>query len=205
MGETAMSQAMRQAGVTSAEDRLHDIAVKAMVAHADDTEETISAIWSVVQKDRILLIELFKFESSRAIQSLLFRVRARIASASKQDIKKTKGQQAAERLVDLHEARQAARETEINRQWQAKQDEADRQHHEHLAMWKRTEIGDIEVHGTPIWKVTAGTAKAWLVQQRRPLRCVELLIQGVPEDGNPIEFYRRPSDVADLWKQAMGN
>lgn len=157
---------------------------------------------AVVQKDRMLLLELFKYEHGRAIQSLLFRVRASISAASKSDVRKTKVQREASRLVDLHEARQAAREAEIDRQWQAKQDEADRQHREHLAMWKRTEIGNIEVHGVPIWQVTAGTAKAWLVQQRRPLRCVELLIQGVPEDGNPIEFYRRPSDVADLWKQS---
>lgn len=152
MSETAMGQAMRKAGVVSPEDRLHDIAVKAMVAHADDLEDTIDAIWNTVQKDLSLLIELFKFEHTRAIQSLLYRVRTSIASAAKQDIRKTKVQRQAETLVSLHDARQAAREAELDRQWQAKQNEADREHREHLAMWKRTEIGNIEVHGVPIWK-----------------------------------------------------
>lgn len=201
MPDTAIANAFQRAGITSAEDRLRNIAIREMVAHADSDQDTIDAIWASVQKDRSLLVELFKLDSDRAIRGLLYRTRLSITSQQNIDRKKSKIELQARRVVDLHDARQQAREEEINRRDREKQAEYDRQHREHLASWHRTEIGHIEIHGVPVWQVTAGTARAWLETQRRPLRCVELLIEGVPDDGRPIEFYRRPEEVAELWKR----
>ena len=58
------------------------------------------------------------------------------------------------------------------------------------------------VDGMPVWQVTPATVRAWLPTQRRRWRTVELLIEGLPDDGRPIEYYRRPEDVADLWHRA---
>lgn len=200
--DTAMRQAFEKAGVSDPEERLKRLALKAMVEHADSNEDTIEAIWQGVQKERALLVELFKLDYHRAISGLLYRVRGEVAFAARQDIKKSKLRRQAERVVDIHEARQQASAAEILREQEAKQAIADQEYRDYLARWKRTQIGHLEVHGTPIWEVTAGTARAWLVQQRRPLRTVELLIEGLPDDGRPIGYYRRPEDVEELWKRA---
>ncbi len=199
---TALKLAFDRAGIKSAEDRLRDIAIKAMVAHADSTEDTTEAIWREVQKDRLLLIELFKLDSDRAIGGLLYRTRNSLTERSMATRKPTTTETRAMALAREHLERQARRRAEIEAEDAAKQRKADEDYRAYLRSWQETEIGNLQVLGKPIWKVTPGVARAWLQTQRRPLRCVELLLEGLPDDGRPIEFYRRPADVKELWNRA---
>lgn len=199
---TQMAEALKRAGVASPDERLSEITLQAMVRHADDTAATIEDIWERIKQDRQLLIALFEREHLRAIGALIYRVRNEIAiKESRGELKRPverRGAAVVNKLRDLDRAveRQNARAEAEH------QAALDREYAEYLASWRKTKIGMLEINGTPIWEVTPGTVRGWLVTQKRRWRTVELLIEGLPDDGRPIGYYRRPDEVEDLWKRA---
>ena len=80
----------------------------------------------------------------------------------------------------------------------AEQAKADAEHAERLAAWQRSAIGDCMVSGVPIWQVTPRTARLWAERQTKRWKIVEMLCDGLPDDGHPIEYYRKPEEVAGL-------
>lgn len=199
---SAMKEAFRRAGHTSSDERLSEVALKAMVKHATDTEACIEAIWQTIRKDAALMATLFNAERRRAIGGLLNRVRNDIAYRQSNDELKTPTEKRAGLVVTEFRAKERREFLAIQRAEREQQSKADYEYQQHLAAWHATPIGNMEIGGTPIWQLTAGTVRGWLGAQQRKHRTVELLIEGLPEDDRPIEYYRKPEEVAALWKAA---
>ena len=202
MAETALKEAFRRVGVKSAEDRLRDIALKAMVAHAGNMNTAVEQIWAEVQEDRHLTAELFKLDYRRAISGLIYRVRNAITSAENAgQLKRKVERQAAAVFADWKREEDA--EEAADRKSQAEHEAKQKLEYEaYLAKWRETKIGGIEISGMPIWQVSVGKARNWLATQKQRWRTVELLIEGLPNDGRPIEYYRKPDEVEALWQLA---
>lgn len=202
MSETALKAAFHRAGVKSAEDRLKEIALKAMVAHAGNMNEAIEQIWAEVQEDRRLMAEMFKFDYRRQIGALIYRTRSDIAAAERAGPLKRKVERQAATIFagwKREEEEEAAADRQSQTEYDAKQK---REYEAYLATWRRTKIGSLEINGTPVWQVSPGTVRGWLAGQKRRWRTVELLIEGLPDDGRPIEYYRKPDEVEALWQLA---
>lgn len=60
----------------------------------------------------------------------------------------------------------------------------------------------IQVNHKPFWTVCVNEARGWIDRTEHEARFMELVISGVPDDGRPIEHYRRPDEIDALWKQA---
>lgn len=197
---TAMKEALKKAGVQSIEDKLRDIILKAMIAHADNTSDTIDAVWSAAQKDMDLMIHLFVSEKGRVIGWNIRKIR--------DDIERDQTNKGRNRPLD----RRAALVVNNLRDLDLRQDEEDeRRNRESMAAyraeqdavaekWRATHIGLLSVDGRPIWEITVGTARVWLESQIRRWRTVELLIEGLPNDDKPISYYRKPEEVHALWR-----
>jgi hypothetical protein len=102
-------------------------------------------------------------------------------------------------------------------EWQREQDELDRKRCEaSYQNWMRRngyeEIDGkpvkitvpfyVQVNHKPFWTVTVNEARGWIDRTSQEARFMELVIAGVPDDGRPIEYYRRPEEIDDLWKRA---
>jgi hypothetical protein len=202
--ETAMSAAFHKAGIKTPNDRLKEIALKAMVEHADSVFATGDAIWSEVQKNRDLLVALFQHAWRREVSALMQRVRSDIIFAERQNALKRPIERQAAQIVAL--IRRAEDKEEARRQSDesARQAERDRVIEERLEMaWRATKVGSMRIGEKSVWECTAGTVRAWLSTETRRWRTVELLIDGLPDDGRPIGFYRRPDEVEALWRAAV--
>lgn len=197
MAETAMEAAFRQAGITLPEDRLREIALHAMVTHADDTEEAIQQIWRNVKLDRDLMAFLFQHDYRRPIQGLIYRTRSELSqSTAKRPIERR-----AFEIVNLQKELEAKADREARLKEIEEQKVRDREYAEYLQSWQKTPIGHITINGLPVWQATAGTIRTWLSIEQRRHKTIERLIQGIPDDGRPIEFYRTPKEVMDIWRQ----
>lgn len=197
---TAMKEALKKAGVQTIEDRLRDIILKAMIAHADNTSDTIDAVWKAAQKDMDVMIHLFATEKGRVIGWNIRKIR--------DDIERDQSNQGRNRPLDRRAAMVVNNLRDLDRQ-QDEEDErcnrdsmaAYRAEQDALAeKWRATHVGLLMIGDRPVWEVTAGTAKVWLESQIRRWRTVELLIHGLPNDDKPISYYRKPEEVAALWK-----
>lgn len=102
-------------------------------------------------------------------------------------------------------------------EWQKEQDELDRKRCEaSYQNWMRRhgyeEIDGkpvkitapfyIQVNHKPFWTVCVNEARGWIDRTEHEARFMELVISGVPDDGRPIEYYRRPEEIDALWKRA---
>lgn len=202
MSDTTMKQAMRKAGMRTPGERLHEIALRQMVAHAGSTDDTKAAIWTEVQQDRTLLVALFQHEWERAINALLYRVRSDINHQQAFGKLTRKIEREAAKVVDNIRQVRVAKEYEIHRAETERLAREAAEYREYLRQWQESRIGDIKINGTPIWQNTVGTVRVWLDSQKRRLRTVEMLIEGLPDDGRPIEYYRKPEEVAAIWAAA---
>jgi hypothetical protein len=206
MSETAMKAAFKKAGVKSAEERLREIALKSMIAYADDLYGCVENIFGIVKKSPELMEVLFFPERHRVIGHLLHKVREDVASKDeKRELRTPLQRKGAVVVRDFRKQRQYE-EDENRRSMAEYAAEQERQRQVRIAelhaRWKATPIGGVQLGGTPVWQLTPGTVRTWLSAEQRRWRCIELLIAGLPDDGRPIEFYRKPEEVAALWKQA---
>jgi hypothetical protein len=199
---TAIKEAFRRAGVENPEDRLIDIAVDAMVRHADSTEDAVDAVWRKVSRDLTLMVPLFEREKDRVIGALFHRARNIIAYKNSKGELTRKVERRAAELVTAIRGEEDRRLKLVRAQEKRENDAATEEWLERMAAWKRTPIGDVVINDLPVWKVTPGTARTWADTEGRRARCVRLLAEGLPDVGLPIEHYRRPEDVAELWKVA---
>lgn len=198
---TTMKTAFKQAGIDSAADRLDDIAVQAIKAYGDKSSKTVEEIWGSALKDPSLMTALCGPIKEQAIGILLYRLRGQIAKADDKT-KITIGTQKKSAKA-TREMTFGARDREIlikeakNKALAEDRDNADQRE----AAWKATQIGRLTIGGEPIWNVSAKTARAWDNATGKMLRCVKLLIAGLPDDDRPIGYYRRPDEVDALWKK----
>lgn len=203
MPNTAMHDAFARVGVKPAEERLIEIAIKAMVAHADNTAATCDAIWAEVQKDKALVAALFVHGWRREVSNLLHRAQQVISGKATAGALRRPIERRAAEVIQLnraagarYEAERAARERESIAAYKA---EEERDAQKWLAKWRATKIGTLVISNKPVWQCSVGTVRAWLTTEKRRWATVEALIEGLPDDGRAIEYYRKPEEVAALW------
>lgn len=202
---TQLKDALAAAGIKDPQERLRDIALKALVANASKSDYTVKAteqIWAEIQKDKILLIALFNpyGEYRAAIGRILRHLKQDLAVKEQSAKPLSTSEKRAMTIVKAEREEERRERAEQLAAERAEQARRDREYQEYLASWHKTPLFDVTVSGTPIWQVSAGTVRAWLPTQKRKLRAIELLIDGIPEDGRPIEFYRTPDDVREIWR-----
>jgi hypothetical protein len=203
MSETAFSAAFHKAGIKSPNDRLKEIALKAMVEHADRPFAVGNAIWSEVQKHRDLMVALFQNGWRREVTVLVNRVRSDIAYAARENALRRPIERRAAQVVAMMRREEAAEEARNLADERARQASRDRENNERMeAAWRATKVGSLMISEKPVWECSAGTVRAWLSTEKRRWRTVEMLIEGLPDDGRPIGFYRRPEEVEALWRAA---
>lgn len=200
--DTAMSAAFAKAGQKSSKDRLYEIALNEMVAHADNTMEAIERTWKAVQRDAGLLVALFNpyVEYRSAIGHVFHRIKQDIASEANSGAKLSGAKRKVMNIVKRDRAEQKAEMEEQRRADREEQSRRDQEYRDYLASWHKTPLWNLTIGDKPIWQNSAGTIRAWLPTQRNKLRAVEMLIEGLPDDGRPLEYYRTPADVREIWK-----
>lgn len=203
--DTAIAQAFAKASGKTGVERLTEIAVEALVENAskpDYTTQAIEQIWQKVQKDSDLLIALFNQfgEYRQAIGRVLHRIKIDISyEASKSKLVSDKDRKIL-KIVQLErdeEKRERADQLAADRAEQARKDA---EYRDYLASWNKTPLFDVTIGGCPIWEVSAGTVRAWLPTQQKKLRAIEMMLDGIPDDGRPIGYYLQPADFMAIWK-----
>jgi hypothetical protein len=204
----------KDAGVESADERLHEITLKAMVDHAGSMSATRDAIWERVRKDRILIDALLLPYKDEALRNLLHQVRRDLGWNP------ATGPRGATIHIPSEEHIRPAN-SPLERRAQLVSTEWDREHKDELTAerdaeiarltekrawrhaWEHTSASHVSINDKPFWTVCVNEARGWIERTGHSTRFMELVIAGVPDDGRPIEFYRRPDEIDDLWKQAQ--
>lgn len=200
--DTAMRDAFAKAGVKPAEEKLKDIALTAMVAHADDTMAAIEQVWAAVKGKPDLLIALFDRydQHTTEIGRLFNQIKRDIAAQASGKENLGPRERKAMTIITREREKERREQEEQRAADRAEQARSDREYKEYLASWHKTPISDVRVGDKPVWEVSAGTVRAWLPTQHRKLRAIEMLIEGIPEDGRAIGYYRTPDDLMEIWK-----
>lgn len=200
---TAMAAAFSKAGVKTPKDRLYELALSEMVSHADDTMKAIESVWAKVQKDAPMLVALFNpyGEYRSAIGHVFHRLKEDIKVENRTAGGKLSGdKRKALKIIERDRAEaeaEAKEQARIDREEQARRDQ---EYREYLASWHKTPLWNLTIGDKPVWQNSAGTIRAWLPTQKNKIRALEMLIDGVPDDGRPLEYYRTPDDVKAIWK-----
>lgn len=201
---TAMAAASSKAGVKTPKERLYELALSEMVSHANDTLKAIDAVWSKVQKDAPLLVALFNpyGEYRGAIGHVFHRLKGDIAAEARTSGggKLSAEKRKAMKIIERYRAEQKAEEKEQRRADREEQARRDREYREYLESWHKTPLWNLTIGDKPVWQNSAGTIRAWLPTQKNKLLALEMLVEGVPDDGRPLEYYRTPEDVKAIWK-----
>lgn len=206
MTVTALKAAFAKVGIASPEEldeQLTAIAVRAIARHGINTFATIEEIRHVVGSDLKLMNRLFDLEWHRTAGALIYRTRGKIAGKiDRKEIRTPTERKAAVAVnaIMLADRKLEEQDREDQRIAQARYDA---EHKAHLESWQATHVGSLFVGDKPVWEVSAGAARKWLASQRVKWRTVELLIEGVPDDGRPISYYRKPEEVAALFAKAQ--
>lgn len=198
-----MATAFAKAGHQTPKDRLYELALAEMVAHANDTMKAIEAVWSKVQKDAPMLVALFNpfGEYRSAIGHVFHRLKQDIVTEDRTSGGKLTGnKRKAMKIVERDRAEQRAEEAEQRRLNREEQARRDREYRDYLESWHKTPLWNVTIGDKPVWQNSAGTIRAWLPTQKNKMRALEMLIEGIPDDGRPLEYYRTPEDVKAIWK-----
>ena len=199
--------------VRSARERLEEVVLKAMVDHAGSMSATETAIWERVRRDRSLMEALIYPWKHRLMSDLLHQVRQDCLGYNP-----AVGTGATIHIPSEDHNRPA--DTPLKKRAQIVSTGWDREHKGQLTRerdaeiarltekrawrdaWRATAAAHFVINDQPFWTVCVNEARGWIERTGHSTRFMELVISGVPDDGRPIEFYRRPEEIDDLWKQA---
>ena len=247
-----MAEALRGAGLKTARERLNDIALRAMIKHADNRPAAEQEIWDAVRNSTLLMQELFKTDYELRVQLLVDHVQTMAAIAHDaitdprlpEPPRKPKGPVALERWKAEREEERREQEArlaavkplerraapvakiweerdrvELKRRQDAFEEEARKQRDISYRAWcdrcgyVLDENGSaviptpsaafaVTVNGKPFWEVSSNEARAWATKTTREAWFIESVIEGLPNDGRPIEYYRKPDEIEALWERS---
>jgi hypothetical protein len=209
---TSMMAAFEKAGVREPildwpSEELIEVAVKAMVNHANDTEAAQHAIMRACRNDPALLRNLILPWWRQCTAQLLHEARRQIARKQRHAELATPLERRAGKVVSLmdeHDAREAAREHKAEMARIAKLDtENNAMIEAQTERWRQTRASNFTIDGRPFWQVSTFLAKQWQIRHEQGTRFVDLLLSGVPLDDRPIGYYRRPEEINALWEQSQ--
>ena len=207
-----MKAAFEKAGVREPildwpSEELVDVAVKAMVNHANDTEAAQHAIMRACRNDPALLRQLIIPWWRQCTAQLLNEARRQISRKQRHEELATPMERRAGKVVSLmdeRDAKEAAREhkEEMARIARLKA-ENDAMIAAQVKRWRQTKASSFSIDGQPFWQVSTFLAKQWQLRHEQGTRFVDMLLSGVPLDDRPIGFYRRPEEINALWDKSQ--
>lgn len=205
---TALADALHKAGLTGSlehwpSEALRQVALNAMVRHADDMEATQYAIFRACRNDPALLRDLLLPWWRQATAMLINDARRNLRSAERKGNISTRKEKQALRVISAYEEKELAQQNKERELELARKAEEDRWNREELNKWLKTKAAQLSIDGVPWWQVTVSRGKAWVTKQTHDTKFMDLVLAGLPEDSRrPISYYRRPEEINDLWDQA---
>jgi hypothetical protein len=209
---TQVKAALEKAGYKNSTEEwpsedLLDVAIRAMVRHADDGEATQHAIFRACRNDAGLLRQLILPWWRQCTAQLINEARRSIARKQREDALATPMDRRAARVVSLIEERdrkesqreaaeEAARVAALNKKHAA-------EFAAHIAAWHRTKASSFTIDDRPFWEVSTFRARQAQRRSAHESRFLDLVLFGVPEDDRPIGHYRRPAEIDALWVQSF--
>jgi hypothetical protein len=188
-------------------DDLLDVAIKAMVRHADDTEATQHAIMRACRNDAALLWQLVLPWWRQCTAQLINETQREIKRRDRAEALDTPIERRAAKVVNLIEERdrvEAKRERDEMLAEQARLNEQhQREFRDRIDAWRKTKAASFEIEGRPFWLVSTTEARTWQRRWHHRGVFLDLVLSGVPEDDRPIMHYRRPDEIDALWEQAF--
>jgi hypothetical protein len=188
-------------------EELLDVAIRAMVRHADDGEATQHAIFRACRTDAALLRQLILPWWRQCTAQLINEARREIARKQREDALDTPMDRRAAKVVSLiieRDRKEAEREAaEEARRVSALQARHDREFRERIEAWKLTKASSFLIDSRPFWEVSTLRARQAQRRSEHESRFLDLVLSGVPEDERPIAHYRRPEEINALWDQSF--
>jgi hypothetical protein len=209
---TTMKAAFEKAGYRDSREEwpsedLLQVAVRAMLRHADDTDACQHSIMRACGNDPALLRQLLLPWWRQATASLISEARRELRHRERTSALETPIERRAAKVVNLIEERELARERQEREEALAEQARLNQSHHKEflarIAVWKQTKASSFEIEGRPFWEVSTAEARTWQRRWHHRGLFLDLLLSGVPEDDRPIMHYRRPEEIDALWDQAF--
>lgn len=207
---TNMKAAFERAGYHGAReqwpsDDLLQVAINAMVNHANDTDATQHAIFRACRNDTALLRQLLLPWWRQATSSLIHEARRALRDRAQAGELNAR-QRRAHKVITLADERELAREKREREEAGAEQARLDEEYRtNYLQQWRETKARNFMINDMPFWQVSTRDANTWQRRTGHEVRFVELLLSGVPIDDRPIGHYRRPNEVDTLWEQSFSN
>lgn len=211
---TTMKSAFTKAGYADSmemwpSEELVEVAIKAMVNHANDTDATQHAIMRACRNDPALLRQLIIPWWRQCTAQLINEARRQIERKQRAETLETPLERRAGKVVSLmqeHDAREAAREHKEEMARVARLDAENKAMIEaQTERWRQTRARNFTIDGQPFWQVSTFLAKQWQIRREQGTRFVDMLLSGVPLDDRPIGFYRRPEEVNALWDKSRAD
>lgn len=189
-------------------EELCQVAINAMVRHADDTEATQHAIFRACRNDAALLRQLILPWWQQCTAQLINEVRRDITHKERAGTLETARERRAAKVISLVLERELAeekreREEELARV-AALNEEHRREFEQRIAAWRTTKASNFTIDNTPFWQVSTFIARQWQLRSEQGARFVDMLLSGVPLDDRPIGHYRRPEEINALWDASFG-
>lgn len=190
-------------------DELLDVAIRAMIRHADDIEATQHAIFRACRNDAALLRQLILPWWRQCTAQLVHEARREIGRKERAGALETPQERRAGKVVSLIREREA-QEAEWEHQEELarlarQKEENDRLLREQRDRWAATKASSFYVYDRPFWEVSTFRARQWQRHTAQGARFIDLVLSGVPEDDRPIGYYRRPEEINELWERSFAD
>jgi len=207
---TQIAEALAQAGYQDAEawpsKALREIAEKAMIAHANDTEAAQREIFDACCQRNSLARALFAPWYREATAALIAEVR-RLLRAAQQSANLNKTQSSLVRIIKLDDERaEAAARDARNREIEERARAAAARQTE-LNEWLNNAARYEQIDGNNWWTVTAARLHQHARRTGHRAKFWNLIADRVPshDDMRPVSFYLRPDEINPIWNEAWGN
>lgn len=198
-----IKEALRKAGADTRppSERLEEICINAMVRHASDTEAVLLEIWHKTKVDHTLTLALLQSEWRRCASALIYHTRSRLSYMENQATEKSPIIQKAMKINKNWKIRENEAKKAGDAETQRVQARADKNYREYLEAWTKIAASHVKVADKPFWEATANEIQAEITTHRHESAFLVQVIHGVPNDGRPIRFYRKPEEMNELWKR----
>lgn len=209
---TSIKSAFEKAGYKDSReewpsDELIQVALNAMVRHADNMDATQHAIFRACRNDAALLRQLILPWWRQATASLITAARSNIRQKQRAGALETARERKAAKVISLVLERELAEEKRERDEELAQVAALNAQHQqefeERIKAWKKTKASSFTIDERPFWEVSTFNARQWQIRHAQRAKFVDLLLSGLPEDDRPIGHYRRPEEINALWDKAM--
>lgn len=205
---SALKEEMERVGMRSAKDRLHEVAINAMIKHADDQTAAENAIWSDIRRSATLMEALFWSMREQALRILIQDVRAELSfekfkeEHGKRPFLKPKAERAHLISAEWGKREHTERVAELEAFDREEKRRADERFRISEERYRQSALAMFRINGMGVGDMSAASARAWAVKHAQDAIFVHRLTAGIPVTStNPIKTFIKPDEADDIWRQ----